>query len=118
MAILVNSVGVAALIPFSFQKLIELDMFLYALALILEFAALMWLRFKEPQMPRPYRVPLGVPGAAALSVPPVVLCLLSMGLAGSLTKIVSLAGIFVGVIVFQAMQYWRKVRVGGEPVRT
>jgi len=39
-AIVVNSTVVATLIPFSFQELIELDMFLYALALILEFAAL------------------------------------------------------------------------------
>ncbi|MBI3301903.1 MAG: APC family permease [Deltaproteobacteria bacterium] len=104
-AVLVNSVGVAALIPFSFQELIELDMFLYALALIPEFAALVWLRFKEPQMPRPYRVPFGVPGVLALSVPPVALCLLSMGLAGSLTKIVSLAGILAGVVVFQVREF-------------
>src|SRR5207244_4833125 len=37
-SIVVNSLGLAALIPFSFQELIEVDMFLYATALVLEFA--------------------------------------------------------------------------------
>ncbi|OGQ81398.1 MAG: hypothetical protein A3F90_13075, partial [Deltaproteobacteria bacterium RIFCSPLOWO2_12_FULL_60_19] len=76
-AIIVNSIGVAALIPFSFQELVQVDMFLYALSLILEFAALIWLRVKEPNMPRPYRVPFGLGGAIALSIPPVLLCALS-----------------------------------------
>jgi amino acid transporter len=99
-AILVNSVIVTLLIAFSFQTLIELDMFLYALALIPEFAALIWLRFKEPQLHRPYRLPGGIPGMLALSCPPVLLCVISMMLAGSATKLVSLIGIVAGVLFF------------------
>jgi amino acid transporter len=99
-AILVNSVAVALLIPFSFQELIELDMFLYALALIPEFAALIWLRLKEPDLPRPYRVPGGVLGVVVLSFPPVLLCIVSMMLAGTVTKLVSLVGIVCGVLFF------------------
>lgn len=99
-AIIVNSIGVAALIPFSFQELIQVDMFLYALALILEFAALVWLRVKEPEMARPYRIPLGTAGVAAMSFPPVALCLVSIALANEPTKLVSLAGITLGLIVY------------------
>jgi amino acid transporter len=99
-AIIVNSVGVACLIPFSFKDLIQVDMFLYALALILEFAALAWLRVRRPAMPRPYRVPLGLPGVIALSLPPVALCLLSISLADALTKQVSIAGIAAGLVVY------------------
>jgi amino acid transporter len=99
-AIIVNSAGVACLIPFSFKDLIQVDMFLYALALILEFAALVWLRVRQPDMPRPYRVPLGIPGAIALSVPPVALCVLSIFLADELTKQVSLGGIVAGLAIF------------------
>lgn len=102
-AILVNSAGVAALIPFSFQELVQVDMFLYALALLLEFGALVWLRFKEPDMPRPYRIPFGTPGAVMISLPPVALCLLSMALANNPTKLVSLAGIGLGLIVYWSM---------------
>jgi amino acid transporter len=97
-AILVNSVGVATLIPFSFQDLVQVDMFLYALALVFEFAALVWLRLKEPEMPRPYRVPFGTAGAIALSLPPTTLCIVSMLLANYPTKAVSGAGIGIGLI--------------------
>ncbi len=106
-AILVNSVGVAALIPFSFQDLVQVDMFLYAAALILEFAALVWLRLKEPEMPRPYRVPFGTVGVIALSVPPVALCVISMVLANTPTKLVSIGGIGIGLIA-----YWLIARQG------
>ena len=100
-SILVNAVGVAALIPFSFQELVQVDMFLYAAALILEFAALVWLRVKAPGMARPYRVPFGIGGAIALSIPPVALCVLSIWIADAPTKWVSLAGIALGLIVFR-----------------
>jgi len=106
-AILVNSAGVALLIPFSFQDLVQVDMFLYALALVLEFAALVWLRFKAPEMARPYRVPLGKAGAIALSAPPVALCLVSMALANNLTKLISISGIGLGLIVYRSIALQR-----------
>jgi amino acid transporter len=99
-SILVNSVGVALLIPFSFQELIQIDMFLYALALILEFAALVWLRLRKPDLPRPYRMPFGMRGLVAMSLPPVALCLVSMAIANDVTKTVALAGIAVGLAVY------------------
>ena len=100
-AILVNSIGVAALIPFSFQDLIEVDMFLYAAALILEFAALVWLRIKRPEMARPYRIPLGMAGVIAISLPPVALCLISIALSNDATRYLSLTGIALGLVVYR-----------------
>jgi amino acid transporter len=99
-SIVVNALGVALLIPFSFQELIQVDMFLYAAALILEFAALVWLRLKEPGMTRPYRVPGGLTGAVALSVPPVALCVLSIALADLPTVSVSAGGIVLGLLIY------------------
>jgi len=96
-AIIVNSVGVAALIPFSFQELIQVDMFLYSLALMLEFAALVCLRIKEPEMARPYRLPFDTLGVVLFSIPPVALCLTSIVLANTPTKMVSISGIVLGL---------------------
>lgn len=110
-SIVVNAAGIAALIPFSFQDLVQVDMFLYALALILEFGALVWLRRKEPEMARPYRVPFGMPGAIALSAPPVALAILSMALADNPTKLTSLAGIGLGLVVYSLTVSRRKNRV-------
>jgi amino acid transporter len=100
LSILVNAAGISVLIPFSFQELVQVDMFLYALALILEFAALVWLRFKEPGMARPYRIPFGTPGVIALSVPPVLLCMASIALADAPTTWVGIAGIAIGLVVY------------------
>lgn len=100
-AILVNSVGVSVLIPFSFQELIEVDMFLYAAALILEFAALIWLRIKDPNLPRPFRVPFGTAGVVAMSMPPMALCLASIVISDVATKYVSLGGIALGLFVYR-----------------
>jgi amino acid transporter len=101
LAILINSVGVSLLIPFSFQELIEVDMCLYAAALILEFAALIRLRIKNPEMERPFRIPFATTGVVALSIPPIALCLASIALSNDTTKYVSLGGIGVGLIVFR-----------------
>jgi amino acid transporter len=100
-AILINSAGVALLMPFSFQELIEVDMFLYAAALLLEFAALVWLRIKRPEMPRPYRIPCGTYGVIAIYIPPTALCLLSIALSNPATKYVGLGGIALGLLVYR-----------------
>jgi amino acid transporter len=56
-----------------FDRLVSLDILLYGTSLVLEFVALLVLRVREPGLPRPFRVPGGVVGAAALGVGPVAL---------------------------------------------
>lgn len=99
-SIALNAIGVALLIPFSFQELIQVDMFLYALALLLEFAALIWLRIREPGMPRPYRIPFGIPGVIAMSIPPAALCVVSLVLSNELTRYVAMFGMAVGLVFY------------------
>jgi amino acid transporter len=111
-SILVNAIGVAILMPFSFQELIQIDMFLYALALLLEFAALVWLRIKEPGLARPYRIPFGLPGVIALSIPPAALCIASIALSNNVTRYVALLGIALGLVLYG----WQcRQRVSREP---
>jgi len=61
----------------SFVKLIVLDVLLTGLSLLLEFAALVALRIREPNLPRPYRVPGGLAGAIGVGVLPLVLLVLT-----------------------------------------
>jgi len=58
---------------FSFERLISIDLVLYGGALLLEFVALVVLRIREPELPRPFRVPGGMAGAIACGVGPAVL---------------------------------------------
>ncbi len=57
----------------SFERLVCLDVLLYGTGLALEFVALVVLRVREPALPRPFRVPGGTLGAAALGLGPVAL---------------------------------------------
>jgi amino acid transporter len=54
----------------SFERLVTLDIVLYGSSLMLEFAALVALRLREPDLARPFRVPGGLGVAAALGLGP------------------------------------------------
>ncbi|HWG49728.1 MAG TPA: APC family permease [Candidatus Acidoferrales bacterium] len=57
----------------NFDRLIMLDILLYGASLVLEFLALILLRLREPNLPRPFRVPGGMAGALAVAVGPTLL---------------------------------------------
>ncbi len=50
-----------------------IDILLYGGSLGLEFAALVWLRIREPELPRPFRVPGGMFGAVAIGIAPMMM---------------------------------------------
>jgi amino acid transporter len=61
----------------SFEPLVLLDVLLYGVSLLLEFAALIALRIREPELPRPFKVPGGMPVAAVLGIAPAALFVLA-----------------------------------------
>ena len=56
-----------------FERLVTLDILVYGSSLFLEFLALAVLRFTEPNLKRPFKVPGGVFGAIAIGIPPMLL---------------------------------------------
>jgi amino acid transporter len=72
-AIIVLALGWAMCLGLGFERLVTLDILIYGLSLLLEFAALVVLRIREPELPRPFRVPGGLIGAVALGIPPILL---------------------------------------------
>jgi amino acid transporter len=56
-----------------FARLVTLDILLYGASLFLEFMALAVLRFREPNLKRPFKVPGGLFGAIAIGIPPLLL---------------------------------------------
>lgn len=72
-AILVLCIIWMASLGLSFEKLVTLDIMLYGLSLLLEFAALVALRIREPALIRPFRIPGGVTGILLLAVAPTIL---------------------------------------------
>jgi amino acid transporter len=72
-AILVLAVCWAPCLLLGFERLVTLDILLYGVSLGLEFAALIALRIREPELERPFRVPGGLAGAIAVGIPPMAL---------------------------------------------
>ncbi len=68
----------ALALRFSFERLISIDLVLYGAALLLEFVALIVLRHREPALPRPFRVPGGLPGTVVAALGPALLILFAL----------------------------------------
>ena len=62
--------GWALALGFTYERLISTDLILYGASLVLEFAALIALRIKQPEMVRPFRIPGGMVGVCVVFVCP------------------------------------------------
>ncbi len=67
------SFAYAACLGIGFARLVALDILLYGASLALEFAALVVLRVREPDLERPFKLPGGTVAAVLWSVPPLSL---------------------------------------------
>eukprot|EP01062_Namystynia_karyoxenos_P019270 TRINITY_DN17235_c0_g1_i2.p1 TRINITY_DN17235_c0_g1~~TRINITY_DN17235_c0_g1_i2.p1 ORF type:complete len:541 (+),score=168.88 TRINITY_DN17235_c0_g1_i2:114-1736(+) len=74
-AILVNGACALGLsLALEFGTLVDVDQVLYSFRLIAIFAACMRLRMRYPELPRPFRIPVGTAGLAAILAVPVCFC--------------------------------------------
>ncbi len=81
-AVVLSSLCYSAFAVFSFKELIVLNIWLYSIALLLELAAFVALRLREPDLPRPWRVGGGALGMWLAAALPAALGLLAMATAG------------------------------------
>lgn len=77
-SILACAIAWAGCLGLGFERLVLMDVMLCGLSLVLEFVALIVLRVREPNLPRPFRVPGGMTGAVLVGVAPVILLAFSM----------------------------------------
>jgi amino acid transporter len=77
-SITICAVGWALCLGLGLDRLVTIDILLYGASLALEFAALIWLRVREPDLPRPFRVPGGIFGAILVGLPPMLLLAFSV----------------------------------------
>jgi hypothetical protein len=97
--VIVCGLGWAMALGLNLTRLLELDLMLYGFSLILEFAALIALRIREPNLPRPFSVPGGLPVVIGAGVGPTALILFAIwGARGDhLTR--GLPAILLGAII-------------------
>jgi amino acid transporter len=69
-ALAAGAVMSAMCVGLGLRRLMEIDVLLYGASLVLELVALVVLRVREPELPRPFRIPGGVWGALAVALVP------------------------------------------------
>ncbi len=91
-----------------FAQLVVADALLYALAMFLEFGALIQLRRREPDLRGPFRLPLGTGGVTALALLPAVVFLVATGysMTGGEIGAAAVAGSLVAVAFGPAAYWW------------
>eukprot|EP01025_Chloroclados_australasicus_P061586 TRINITY_DN8099_c0_g1_i4.p1 TRINITY_DN8099_c0_g1~~TRINITY_DN8099_c0_g1_i4.p1 ORF type:complete len:573 (+),score=31.66 TRINITY_DN8099_c0_g1_i4:175-1719(+) len=71
--IILSSLGVLVISSFEFWTIVDMLNYMYCLAEMLEFVSFLYLRFKHPELQRPFRVPLPNWGCVLMLVPPMTL---------------------------------------------
>jgi len=109
-SILVSSVIVSVLVLFTFSDLVVMDIILYGAGLFLEFLALIILRVREPQRPRPFKIPLNTTGLIIMILLPTAIYLIALtGAVYSSEKMWRPIGLALAML-FSAAVAWRLIR--------
>jgi amino acid transporter len=86
----------------SFKDLVVLNIWLYSIALLLELAAFVALRYREPRLARPWRVGGGAAGMWLAAGLPAACCLLAMATAGWANTAVGAVAALTGPVAYAA----------------
>jgi amino acid transporter len=99
-AILIMAVIDGALINFEFDALITIDVFLLMFPYVLIFLTAMIMRVREPEAPRPFRVPLPTWALGVWVAFPIAIAVIALFVNGTDWMIGGLAGILTGPIAY------------------
>jgi len=86
---------------------VTIDILLSGASVLLEFAALVALRYREPELPRPFRVPGGIAGAWLVGLSPLLLLCVAAFHGGRETVLGMSASAFGGLLLVSGVGvYW------------
>jgi amino acid transporter len=77
-SVVLCAIAWTACLPLGFDRLIAIDILVYALALLLEFAALIALRIREPGLARPFKISGGITALILLTLGPAFVLVLAL----------------------------------------
>ncbi len=109
-SIIVCSVVVSAMINWDLESLFIIDVTVYGAGLALEYISLIKLRRKEPDIHRPFKIPLGIPGLCIALALPVIVYFTALTGAMLSKDNGLLAAIFAIVILLSAEGLWQIVK--------
>jgi len=112
LGIILSSLGVLLLTTLSFVQIVELLNAIYCLAELLEFAAFIWLRYDQPDLHRPYKIPLPTWACILMLTPATMLLLYVLLMPFYMrswpTIIATVSAVILGVFMYPSLQYAKK----------
>ncbi|XP_037495821.1 probable polyamine transporter At1g31830 isoform X3 [Jatropha curcas] len=103
--ILFSASGVILLSWLTFQEIVAAENFLYCFGMIMEFIAFVKLRIENPQITRPYKIPVGTVGAILICIPPTLLILVVLALASLKVIAISIIAVVLGLVMQPCLTY-------------
>jgi len=77
-SVIICALAWTACLPLGFDRLIAIDIMVYALSLLLEFVAIIALRLKEPELARPFRIVGGIPILVLMTLGPMFVLVVAL----------------------------------------
>jgi len=110
-AIFFYSVTTAVLVLLEFEELVEVETGLYCLHILMFTSSLTCLRWREPALDRPYKLPFGKVGAIVIPMCPMMVALLNIAF---LPRIIQVAVASVAIFTVSTgvvLLWWKKQRI-------
>jgi amino acid transporter len=98
------------------DQLVEMLNFNYAISLLFEYAAFFKLRISQPNLERPYRIPLNTFGCILFFFPAIAATLVIMSLATFATYYFAIGSWLTGALIYYAKQRSERARALYESV--
>lgn len=109
-SIIICSIVVSFMVLWTFADLLIIDVTVYGAGLSLEYIALVNLRLKEPGTPRPFKIPLGVPGLCLVLLLPVTVYFIALSGAFASTTGAVWAAVFAILTLCSAEVVWQLIK--------
>ena len=103
-AVALSSAAYSVAAFWSFKELIVLNVWLYSITLLLELAAFVALRWREPHLPRPWRIGGGAAGVWLVALPPAACCVLAMSTAGRTNTVIGVLAALTGPLAYRLLR--------------
>jgi len=99
LSIIVDGIIISVLLILPFDQLLVLDVVLYTFTIFADYVVWMKLKWSEPNMPRPYKIP-GGRFAYLWVIPPMAICVFNFVICDLPTKIYGLSAVAMGLVFY------------------
>ena len=105
-SIIICSIVVSFMVLWPFTDLLIIDVTVYGAGLSLEYVSLIKLRMSSPDIQRPFRIPLNIPGLCLMALLPATVYFIALAGAFSSTGHAVLAAVFAILLLLSAEIIW------------